>query len=188
MSAVTATSSSGFLTAEEFGSLPDADCVMELVRVVVVRKPLPGARHGALCSNTVLLVGNFAEDKGLGRVLCNNAGIITERDPDTVRGPDISYFSYERLPEGPLPEGYSEQSPEIVWEVLASDDRWTDIMRKTTEYLKAGVLAVCLLDSELETAWLYFADAPPRKLTENEAMTFPGILEGFSEPLSRFFA
>lgn len=187
MSTATAAVSSSLLTAEEFGALPDTDCVMELVRGVVAKTPLPFTRHGLFCSNMLLIVLSFVEQHRLGRVLCNAAVVILERDPDTVRGPDVSYYSFNRLPDGSLPEGYLEQVPEIVWEILSPDDRWTDIMQKTTEYLSAGVSVVCLLDPEMKSAWLYYPDAPPQRLNGDEAMTFPGILDGFSEPLSRFF-
>jgi len=32
-----------------------------------------------------------------GTVTCNDTGFITEREPDSVRGPDISYWTKERL-------------------------------------------------------------------------------------------
>ena len=36
----------------------------------------------------------------LGRVVTNDSGIVTQRDPDTVRGADVAYYSYARLPKG----------------------------------------------------------------------------------------
>ena len=187
MSAATAAVARGLLTAEEFGELPDTDCVMELIQGAVVRMPPPKPRHGQVCSRTNRIVGNFVDAHDLGHVLCNDAGVITERDPDTVRGADVAFYSYDRLPKGPLPEAYLDQAPDIVWEVLSPDDRWTDVMQKTTEYLSAGVRVVCLLDPETKTAWLYYPDQPPRQLNAGDTVTLAGVLPGFSEPLSRFF-
>ena len=34
------------------------------------------------------------DEHDLGHVLSNDSGVITERDPDTVRGADISFYSY----------------------------------------------------------------------------------------------
>jgi hypothetical protein len=39
-------------------------------------------------------------------VLSNDTGVVTERGPDTVRGADISFYSYARVPKGPLPDRY----------------------------------------------------------------------------------
>ena len=44
------------------------------------------------------LFTNFVRPARLGRVVGSDAGIWLERDPDTVREPDIAYISAERLP------------------------------------------------------------------------------------------
>ena len=72
----------------------------ELVRGRIVVMNVPAPRHGTFVHGSVV-VGVFAEDEhDKGRVMYNDAGVITERDPDTVRGPDFSYYSYDRLPKG----------------------------------------------------------------------------------------
>jgi len=46
-------------------------------------------------------------------------GIVTERGPDTVRGPDVSYWSAARLPFDLIPVGYPEIAPDLCVEVLS---------------------------------------------------------------------
>ena len=36
--------------------------------------------------------------------MSNESVVVTERNPDTVRGADISFYSFNRLPKGPLPD------------------------------------------------------------------------------------
>ena len=72
----------------------------------------------------------YAEEHDLGRVMSNDSGIITERDPDTVRGADVAYYSYARLPKGPLPAGYGPEVPELVIEVRSSGDSWREILHQ----------------------------------------------------------
>lgn len=77
--------------------------------------PMPRPRHGEICSKVVRHLGNWVEEKDLGRVLSNDTGVITERDPDTVRGADISFYSYARVPRGPLPDHYLDVAPDLAW-------------------------------------------------------------------------
>jgi Uma2 family endonuclease len=175
------------MTAEEFGKRPDPGYPEELVRGRVVAMPVPDRGHGFVCSKADRIFGNFVNEHDLGRVLSNDSGVITERGPDTVRGADACYYSYERLPKGPLEKGYGPEVPELVVEVRSSTDRWRDIHEKITEYLHAGVLVVIVLDPGLSTAHVFGADDPPRTLGPEDEMVLPGILEGFRVRVGRFF-
>lgn len=77
------------LTAEDYLHIPDDGRRTELRRGVVIYTNPPGFRHGEVCSNIIRLVGNYVADHRLGRTLANDSGIITERNPDTVRGADV---------------------------------------------------------------------------------------------------
>src|SRR5690348_12208093 len=146
------------LTAQEYWLLPDDGRPTELVRGRIVPMNMPSPRHGQICSKIDRLLGNFAEEHNLGHVVCNDAGVITERDPDTVRDPDVAFYSYGRVPRGRLPEGYLPVVPELVFEVRSPSDRWSEILTKVAEYLEAGVGTVCVLDPQTETAHLHFAE------------------------------
>src|SRR5262245_40149619 len=100
------------LTAEEFFLLPAPGdgSHQELVRGEVVTMPPPGGLHGVTCSKTNRKLGNYIEGGPGGTLVCNDTGFVTERDPDSVRGPDISYWTKERLKE--VPVGYIEISPD----------------------------------------------------------------------------
>src|SRR5262245_32327259 len=91
------------LTAEDYEKLPDPGVPTELVRGKVVEMSRPTMRHGEICSKIDRIVGNFVDDQQIGRVVCNDACIITERGPDTVRGAGVAYYSYSRVPKGPAP-------------------------------------------------------------------------------------
>ena len=175
------------MTAEEFGRRTDPGHPEELVQGKVVSMPPPDRRHGYVCLRAGRILGNWVEERDLGRVLSNDSGVITERDPDTVRGADVAYYSYDRLPRGPLSTGYGPEIPELVIEVRSTHDRWRDVHEKVTEYLVAGVLVVVVLDPESRSAHVFGADQPPRTLGPEEELTFPGLLEGFSARVGRFF-
>lgn len=175
------------MTAREFGRRPDPGHPEELVRGRIVAMPPPDRRHGKVCGQSYYLLRQFVEPLDLGHVLSNDSGVITERNPDTVRGADIAYYSYARLPKGPLKPGYGPEVPELVIEVRSASDSWSDIQVKVGEYLLAGVLKVIVLDPEKQRAHIYSADEPPETLGPGDDLTLPGLLEGFQVPVHRFF-
>ena len=175
------------ITAEEFGQMPDDGRRTELVRGRIVELPPPKPRHGKVCNKAGRLLGNFAEDHDLGHVLNNDSGILTERGPDTVRGADVAFYSYGRMPKDSIPESYPDVPPELVIEVLSPGNRWTDVSEKVSEYIKAGVLVVCVLDPEPRTAHLYYPDQPNRTLGPDEELTLPECLPDFHVMVRSFF-
>jgi len=175
------------MTAEEYAQLPDLGQPSELVRGKLVLMNLPYPRHGEICATVTLLVGQFVRQHRLGRVIGNDSGVITERDPDTVRGPDVAYYSYARLPHGRLPARYLDVAPDLAFEVLSPSDRWSDVLAKVAEYLAAGVREVCVLDPTLEIAQIFAQDKPSLTLTAQQILTFPDTLAGFSVRVADFF-
>jgi Uma2 family endonuclease len=174
------------ITADDYIRMPDDGRRTELRRGVIVFMNFPGFRHGEVCSNILRLVGNYVADHRLGRTLSNDSGIITERNPDTVRGADVTFYSYQRVPKGQSPIGYAGASPEIVFEVVSPSNTRREIARKTGEYLNAGVNVVCVVDPQYKTVNLHYPDLPDKALQGDELLTFVD-LPGFSAPVSRFF-
>src|SRR6516165_1855375 len=112
-----ATATQPLLTAEQFAQRPDPGYPEELVRGRIVPLPQPNRRDGQICAKVVRLLGDHVEQNDLGYVLSNDAGVITERNPDTVRGADVAFYSFGRLPRGELPDHYPDVAPELVVEV-----------------------------------------------------------------------
>lgn len=175
------------ITAQEFLMMPDDGVPRELVRGRMVEMNVPAPRHGYFCALIVQLVGEFVRRHDLGRIMSNDAGVVTERDPDSVRGPDVSYYSYERLPEGPIPAGYLDVVPNAAFEVRSPTDRWSETLDKVKELLSAGVSVVCVLDPRTESLSVYDNDNPPNVLYKGDTLTLPTVLSGFELPIARLF-
>lgn len=174
------------ITAEEYLHCAPTDRPSELVRGrIVVRNP-PFSAHGYWCVRMASILNAFVEERGLGRIASNDSGVVTEREPDTVRGADVAYFSYSSVPRGPLPEGYWG-TPELICEVRSTDDRWTKIVKKVGEYLDAGVSVVWVIDPPALSVHAYSAEHPVQVLRVGDTLECPEILPGFAVPLAKFF-
>jgi Uma2 family endonuclease len=181
------TASQRLLNAAEYAELADRGKPTELVRGRVVEMNVPAPRHGEICANITSWINPHVRAQDVGRIVSNDGGILTERDPDTVRGGDVAYYSYNRVPRGPLPAGYLDVVPEIVFEVRSPTERWSRLINKAGEYLEAGVSVVCLLDQVSETVQVYRADELPRTLHADDELYLPEILGELRVAVRRFF-
>lgn len=175
------------MTAEDFVRLHEHDHA-ELVRGVVVELPLPYPAHGKVCSLINYFITAFVMQHDMGQVMGNDSLMRTKRSPDSVRGPDVMYFSYERLPRGPIPAGLLNVSPDLVVEVRSPTDRLSAMNSKALEYLGAGVRAALLLDPERAAATIFRDEELPQTFHNGDELSIPEILPGFSIKLAKLFA
>jgi Uma2 family endonuclease len=144
-------------------------------------------RHGEICINIAYILRRYLDDHPSGRVIGNDAGIPTEHDPDTVRGADVAYYSYTRVPKGPLPAGLLSEVPELVFEVLSPSDRWSEVQIKVGEYLEAGVTAVCVVDDATRSVHVFRLDQPLHVFKAADEFMIADILGDFRVEVRRFF-
>jgi Uma2 family endonuclease len=175
------------LTIEEFARLPVDGMPRELVRGRIVPMPPLKPRHGKICFNSAHLLGIFNDEYDVGHMLSNDTGVITQRGPDTLRGADVSFYRYQKLPKGPVPTDYIDIPPDLIIEVLSEGDRWSQVLAKVAEYLEAGVTVVIVLEPNEQKAFVYRADRACETFTANERLTVPDVLPGFAVPVLAFF-
>jgi Uma2 family endonuclease len=189
MSTATLPARTALMTAEEFLQLHGDESGVELVRGYVLRHPMPGATHGSVCYRAARIIGDFVETRGLGRLMTNDTHIRVSSDPDSVRGADVCFLSFDRYPkELALPTGPLMIAPELICEVRSPTDRIGDINVKIGEYQNAGVQVVILLDPAVAVAAVYRPDdAFPLRFSNGDELTLPDILPGFSVPVRKFF-
>jgi Uma2 family endonuclease len=186
MSTVLSNATVKLMTAEEFARRPEpADgSKEELVRGEIETMPPTRVRHGHVQGNAYMLLKSFVKSRDLGWVVVES-GVILDRDPDTVRGPDVSFWRKERMPE--LPEHYGEIPPDLVVAVLSPGDRPGRVRDKVTQYLASGVKLVWLVDPETRTVTVYAGKLPGAKLGETDSLDGGEVLPGFTARVSDLF-
>ncbi len=174
------------ITAAEFMNMPEpADgSKQELVRGEIVAMPPTKQEHGLVQAQIVWLLKNLVMPNRLGWV-GSESGVVTEHDPDTVRGPDVYYFSLERMPN--RPSEYAAVAPDIAVEIRSPSDRTGAVREKVREYLAAGVRLVWVVDPETRTVMVYAGTMRGTELDESDTITGGDVLPGFSCKVADFF-
>jgi Uma2 family endonuclease len=162
----------------------------ELVRGEVIESPSPTKIHGVVSGVVSLNVGfwllTYARQIRRGYVTTNDAGTLLERDPDTVRGPDVAYFTDARRFQDLHPK-YGESPPILAVEVLSPDDRVSRVLQKVDDYIDNGVQMVWLVDPDDRTVRIYRPGRPPQTLSADQEIDGGDALPGFRCPLVEFF-
>ena len=86
-----------------------------------------------------------------------------------------------------LPEGLLPVAPDLVVEVRSPSDRWTAVLLKVSEYLRAGVRVVVVLDPATASDSVYRDDQLLQIYHNSDVLTLPEVLAGFSVVVSRLF-
>lgn len=86
------------LTADDLLRLDSGRIRGELIQGALCETMPAGVRHGHIVVNLTILLGGFIKPRRFGWILASEVGFLLERDPDTVRAPDIAYISASRLP------------------------------------------------------------------------------------------
>ena len=165
-------------TAQDLLRFRDPGKTAELVRgVLVVREP-PSTRHGDRAARLTVRVGAFVEREGLGKVFAQDTGFQIEREPDTVRAPDLAFVHRDRLAQI-QEEGYAEIAPDLVAEILSPNDRPGEVLEKVGQWLSAGVRLVWVLDPARQQARVYRADGTVSIVGPDEELDGEQVLPGF---------
>lgn len=166
--------------------LRESGRLLELFDGTLVEKPM-GRPEAYLALELGRLLANFVVEHNLG--FCTGADDLIRILPKQVRGPDTTFTSWLKRPDGTVDrDQISKVIPDLTVEVLSPKNTPAEIARKIDEYFRGGVRAVWVVDHRKETATVY--TAPDAAVVFDSADYLDGgdILPGFRLPLAELFA
>jgi Uma2 family endonuclease len=167
-------------------SVDHADRICELVDGVLVEKTM-GYMESLLAMAMGEFLRRFVRDGKLGIVLGPDATLRILRRQ--VRIPDVCFISWQRLPEGKLPQTpILAVAPDLAVEILSEGNTEGEMRRKLQDYFAAGVRLVWYVDPRTKTASVYTSPEQCTALGEADVLTGGDVLPGFELPLRQLFA
>lgn len=167
--------------AEFLQSGPQTDGC-ELVRGEVITMPPPGQLHGIVCVNAGFMLKTYTKRIGRGLVMSNDSGLITEQNPDSVRGMDVA-LSLQVV----VSEGYSDQPADLIVEVRSPSQSWKLVVAKVAEYLNMGVRLVWGVDPKVKRLIVFSPDREPETFAAENEWDGGEVLPGFHCQLAELF-
>ena len=183
----TTTTEAKLLTAEDLLRLDVEGVRGELIRGVLCKTMPTGQEHGEIVVTLSAVLWNFVNPRRLGRLTASDSGVWLERDPDTVREPDIAFFSTTKAPLGTRVTGYSEVVPDLVVEVASPSESRRGVHDKAHMWLGHGVRVVWVVHPEARTIDVYRPDHAVATLAEKDVLDGLDVLPDFTCDVSLVF-
>jgi Uma2 family endonuclease len=176
------------MTADELLMLPRGKARHELIKGELVTMSPAGGEHGAVIGALFLLIADFVKRHGLGVVFGAETGFLIERNPDTVRAPDIAFVNRQRIPQDGIPRSYVPCAPDLAVEVVSPGDTVREVDAKVSDWLTAGCHAVWVVNPHWKTVTIYLVGGEIKTLTADQTLDGGSMLPGCQCPVSEIFA
>lgn len=158
----------------------------ELVDGTLVEKAV-----GQYESRLAVVLAYFLEDylgqHDLG--ICYGESAMLRIVPGRVRLPDVSFVSWEKLPNRELPaEAIADLIPDLAVEVLSKSNTRREMKGKREEYFRGGARLVWEINPKKQSARVYSSPNQFEEIGPDGALGGGDVLPGFILPLQRLFA
>ncbi len=161
------------------------DRLYELVDGILVEKTV-GVHESIIAMTIGTLLNIFAKPRGLGLV-AGEGGTI-QLEINLVRIPDVSFFSFEHLPGGELPEGpIPLLIPDLAVEVISRSNAPKEMAEKLREYFEKAVRLVWYVRPKNRVVDVYTSPEHFSRLTASMQLDGGDVLPGFSVLVGELF-
>lgn len=161
------------------------DMLCELVYGTLVSKAV-GFKESQIGGNLFAAMHAFVRRLRLGLITPADGMMRLLRRQ--VRIPDISFISYDSLPDGKLPPGAAPPiRPDLAVEVISESNSEMEMHNKLGEYFEAGTKLVWYIYPLTRTIDVYTAIDQKTTLDEGDTLTGGDVLPGFEIKVAEVF-
>jgi len=176
------------MTAEDLWMMPEAPGKQfELVNGELVEMPTASLYHNLIVSLIGRLIESFAADRDLGFTFVDGVSFVLRRNPDDVRGPDVSFLVKDRVTSLEMLLKPWEGAPDLAVEIISPSDRATDIHDKIKAYQAAGTRLTWIVWPDTRSVTSYDARGTISELQSGDVLDGGEVLPGFAVNVARLF-
>ncbi|HQX49934.1 MAG TPA: Uma2 family endonuclease [Planctomycetaceae bacterium] len=176
----------GSATIEDLRYANENGALCELIDGTLVEKAM-GWQESLVAAYLIELIGSFSR--------LHNLGLVTGPDGfvrilgSLVRGPDVAFVSWDRLPNRRMPvASVPECVPDLAVEVLSLGNTLAEMSRKRREYFHAGVRLVWMIDPRERTVAVYTSITNVSVIGETGKLSGGDVLPRLEIDLAELFA
>ncbi|MBP90517.1 MAG: hypothetical protein CMJ64_28050 [Planctomycetaceae bacterium] len=179
-------SSTTLITAEQLIRMPNLGRC-ELINGEIIEMNAADAEHGVIIVRLSWRLGQYIEETGLGVAFGAETGFIVERDPDTVRAPDIAFISQDRCPTDGVPKEFWPGAPDLAVEVMSPSDTAAEVHEKAGMWIAAGTKLVWIVSPKQRTVTVYRPASQPTTLAASDLLDGEDVVPGFQRSVAEIF-
>ena len=159
----------------------------ELVKGEIIEMPPAGWAHGRIANAIAFALTAYVKERDLGDVASAETGYIIGRNPDTVRAPDVSFVSRERLTGAGEISGFLELSPDLAVEVVSPGDSAGAVQSKAEIWLETGARLVWVVYPESKSVVVYRTEGLARILHESDTLDGEPVFDSLALSVRELF-
>jgi Uma2 family endonuclease len=152
-----ATNASAISTAEQLWAA-NLDQPCELIRGELITMSPAGGYHCGVAGRISGSLSAHTFPRDMGVVFVSEPGFIVQRNPDTVRVPDVAFVMQERLDEYGDYAGFLDLAPDLAVEIISPYDSRPEVEAKAKLWLAAGCPLVLVADPKTRSIKVYQGD------------------------------
>lgn len=158
----------------------------ELIDGVLVEKTM-GFYESRCAVALIFFIETYLAKNPIGFVLDGSG--MCRVDPEQVRLPDVSYYSWDHFPGRLLPAGEQvlNMAPDLAVEVLSPGNTIKEMERKRSEYFAAGTKLYWEVGPTARTVKVYTSVKRHKEVGEEGTLSGGGVLPGFSLSVRDWF-
>lgn len=169
------------MTLQEFLDYPwPSTFRAELVRGEVRPVNFPSWGHSLIVRTLFRALDAHVSERGLGEVFADGTGYALPHEPDTARGPDVSFIAVAQLAGlTPALRGIIPLAPALAVEVLSPGDRRAELTEKLDDYFAAGSALAWVVDPRRRLVEVHAPGQPVRLVGEGDVLDGAPVLPEF---------
>jgi Uma2 family endonuclease len=177
----------GTATVEDVTRLRNTERrLYELVDGTLVEKSR-GWQESLLAGILLHWLHSYLDTHRLG--VATGADGMTRLFGDTVRGPDVAFVAWDRMPHGQIPtDPIPDLVPNFVIEVLSTSNTYAEMSRKRREYFHAGVQLLWMVDHRNRTVTVFRTALDATVYSEDKIIDGGEVLPGWQVNIAELFS
>ncbi len=158
----------------------------ELVDGTLVEKAM-GWQESLLAGVLLQWLNNYLDQHRIG--VATGPDGMTRLFGDTVRGPDVAFVAWDRMPGGQIPiEPVPDLVPNFVIEVLSLGNTFGEMSRKRREYFHAGVELLWMVDHRSRTVTVFRSPQDASVFADVQKLNGGNVLPGWQVDIADLFS
>jgi Uma2 family endonuclease len=123
----------------------------------------------------------------MGIVVGPDTGFFIERDPDSVRSPDIAFVAQSRIDQTGIPKKFFPGAPDLAVEVLSPGDKVYEVDEKIADWLAAGTKLVWVIHPNRRTVSVHRPKREIEVLSAGHRLSGEDVVKGFECAVEELF-
>jgi Uma2 family endonuclease len=163
---------------QEFLDSPESSDRSELIDGEIITKVSPASPHSRAQKRLLILLNNWCEETNLGEVNPEWTIALKRNGIDWVPVPDLTYISISRIPTHWDGQGPCPGVPQLVIEIISPGQSFGEMTSKATDYLRAGVDRVWVVDNQAQSVTVFGGNDFPQTFWVNDTISdvlLPGL-------------